>query len=499
MNNCTNSTLTPYAGEWTVRQVLHFARRTGFSLTYTELQAALTQTPQDYIQAKLNEIDAPYTIDDPMYDNNNDPFYAKDVEQSGTKALWGADAWSCYLPGGGPPDNTDIPSCTPFDNLFAQHNPDWSGGENEPHSYMVRTRRAIYDGEWMGNLSKQGLRQKMILFWSNHFVIQSGESIGPAKVHEYYKTIEQYAFGDFKEFTRAIGKTIAMLQYLNGANNSADNLNENYARELYELFTLGVNNGYTQEDIIETAKAFTGWTYNPRSYPMEPYFEDWAHPHQDGQKTVFGQTIQRTGDERGLEYDDVIDVLFAQRSNEIATFICGEIYKLFVGYDIVDSIIDEMKITFLNNNFNIRPVVEQLLFSEHFFDEHNICTKVKSPIDLLLSFAKDMNIDIEQVVDFEYAHSPNNPNYTIGQELSLVTIASEVAGWLRGTGRDIKWKHILLCGASRIGQTLFYPPNVAGWPGDKSWINANALTELWYVFDRYVQILLTLCFGWIGK
>jgi len=313
MNNCTNSTLAPYTGEWTALQVLHFARRSGFSLTYTELQAALTQTPQIYIQAKLNEIDDPYIIDDPMYDNDNDPFFTKDAGQSDTKALWGNDAFSCYGPGD-VPDYVGL-DCTPFDALFAQHNPNWSSGD-ENHSYIARTPAAIYDGEWMGNLFKQGLKQKMILFWSNHFVVQSGNNIGAVKLHEYYKTIEQYAFGDFKEFTRAIGKTLAMLEYLNGADNNANNLNENYARELYELFTLGVNNGYTQEDIVETAKAFTGWTYHGRAYPMEPYFEEWNVPHWYGEKTVFGQIIHRPGEEH-LEYDDVIDALFAQRSNEI--------------------------------------------------------------------------------------------------------------------------------------------------------------------------------------
>jgi len=174
-----------------------------------------------------------------------------------------------------------------------------------------------------------------------------------------------------------------------------------------------------------------------------------------GEKTVFGQIIHRPGEEH-LEYDDVIDALFAQRSNEIAGFICTEIYKFFVGYCVVDSIIEEMKTTFLNNNFNIRLVVEQLLLSEHFFDEHNIGTKIKSPIDALLSLAKDLNLDMDTPVN-------------VGLELK--TITSEVGYWFSVTGREIKWKHVLLCGAS-------------------GWLNAGSLTTFWDIFDHYMNAIL---------
>jgi len=134
-----------------------------------------------------------------------------------------------------------------------------------------------------------------------------------------------------------------------------------------------------------------------------------------------------------------------------------------------------MKTTFLNNNFNIRLVVEQLLLSEHFFDEHNIGTKIKSPIDALLSLAKDLNLDMDTPVN-------------VGLELK--TITSEVGYWFSVTGREIKWKHVLLCGASDMGQSLFYPPNVAGWPGDQSWLNAGSLTTFWDIFDHYMNAIL---------
>lgn len=465
MANCTTTSLTPYTGTWDIRHILHFARRTGFSLTNNELQTALSQDPQTYIQGKLNEID--------LSPNLPHPFYAENGN------LWGADAWTCYNPGEEPEYITL--DCAPFHAKFDEHNPDWDG--TWLHSYVARTIAAIYDGDWLGNMYVQGLKQKMILFWSNHFVIETDDSINKAVIHEYYKTLEQYAFGNFKDFVSAIGKTIGMMSYLNGKDNTKDNLNENYARELYELFTLGVNNGYTQTDIEETARAFTGWTFSGRAYPLIPYFDEWQHVI--GNKTVFGQTISRPTGEEELEYDDVIDLLFQERSDQIAGFICTEIYKFFIGYNVVNSIIDDLKTTFLNNNFELQPVIEQILKSEHFFDEYNISTKIKSPTDLLISFAKDLNLDVEMAINFEYG----SPNYTISESIELKTIASEVYYWLGATGREMKWKHVLLCGAAEMGQSLFNPPNVAGWPSDQSWLSANYLTTFWNIFDNYIQLI----------
>jgi len=300
----------------------------------------------------------------------------------------------------------------------------------------------------------------------------------PQSVHEYYKTIATFGFGNFKDFVKAIGKTTAMLNYLSGRQNTKTNLNENYARELYELFTLGINNGYTQTDIVETAKAFTGWTFDIHRYPMTAYFNHWDHVPQA--KTIFGQPVNRSQNDWALEYDDVIDILFEQRADQIAEFICTEIYKFFVSYDVDANIINGLKNTFLNNStkFEILPVLTELFKSEHFFDEHNIGSKIKSPADTLLNFAKEINIDLEI--------TPDRTNTS----LNLTTITSEVSYWLPTTNREIQWKHILLCGMSQMGQCLFQPPNVAGWPGDKSWLNANSITTFWSIMDNYIQTIL---------
>jgi len=338
MSNCTNCTTTdlaPYtAGTWETRQVLHFARRTGFGLTFNELQAAVAQNPQTYIQNKLNQIDS--------FSNIPPEFYTE----------WSYGDFGCYNDSSAP-GSTSEQDCPDKYALFIAHNPDWNRVQDigVSHTYAFDTLAALHDGDWVARMHTQGLKQKMVLFWSNHFVTGIGvrRIINQGMVHVYYRTLEQYAFGNFKEFTRDIGKTIAMLKYLDGTNNTATNINENYARELFELFTLGENNGYTQNDIEQAAKAFTGWQFSVHDSPLVASFIDYQH--FGGNKTVFGQPIARPLDQADMEYDDVIDILFEQRSDEIATFICTEIYKFFIGHNVVDSIIDEMKTTFLNSNF----------------------------------------------------------------------------------------------------------------------------------------------------
>lgn len=476
MSNCTTTNLNPYNGVWDKKQIQHFAKRTGFGLSNAELQAALQVTPQEYVESRLNELNnIPLTT----FEGQEDPFY-KD---------WSDYYWDCYQYTDGYASynsvaNNEPAVCDSLGNLFDEHNPDYTQGESIYGKYAKRAILSIiYDSTWLENMFTYGLKYKLNLFWANHFVVEA-VGLKPQSVHEYYKTIATFAFGNFKDFVKAIGKTTAMLNYLSGRRNTKTNLNENYARELYELFTLGVDNGYTQNDIVETAKAFTGWTYNIHNYPMIANFN--SGEHEGGVKTIFNQTVNRPQSDWALEYEDVIDILFEQRASQIAEFICTEIYKFFVSYDVDTNIINGLKNTFLNNNtkFEILPVLNQLLKSEHFFDDHNISSKIKSPIDALLNFAKEININLETVVEIGY--DTDNPYVN----LALSTLDTNVSWWLSATGFQQRWKHVLLCGISQIGQNLFQPPNVAGWPGDKSWLNANSITTFWDIMDNYIQIIL---------
>ncbi len=246
--------------------------------------------------------------------------------------------------------------------------------------------------------------------------------------------MQTYALGNFKDFVHAVGISPAMLIYLNGEYSTRQSPNENYARELYELFTLGQDNGYTQEDIVETARALTGW-YNDDHTSGK--FDAILHDHDS--KTIFGQT-------GNWGYDEVIDILFEQRGDLIASYICSKLYRFFVYEEVNDQIVGELANTLMQSNWEIAPVLRQLFKSQHFFDQEATAIQIKSPIQLI---AQQLN---ELEVPYEYY------------------------------GLEYFW------GVTNLGQQLYDPVDVAGWPGHRKWISTSRLSDRWRVME-YVHYL----------
>ncbi|MCG8332645.1 MAG: DUF1800 domain-containing protein [Chitinophagales bacterium] len=385
--NCATGTLAPYVpsgdAPWNKQRVIHLFRRMGFSASLAEIEAALSQNPS--------------TLIDNIIDNA--------ISLPPSPAPEWAD-WSIS-------DYTD----------FAQQ---------QPEQIIEQIL------SWIKNMMNDGFREKMTLFWHNHFVTQFEVYTCPSWMFDYYRILQENALGNFRDFTHTIGTSPAMLVFLNGVQSTVLDPNENYARELYELFTLGQDNGYTQNDIVETARALTGWNgflelCGPIGYlPIA---------HDDGEKTIFGQT-------GNWGYDDVHDILFTERTEEIAGFICGKLYRAFIHPQEDEVIVNGLAQTFLDNNFDIVPVLRQLFKSEHFFDAYNIGTIVRSPIEVFLNFLKEGS--------FPY----NDEGLTI-------------AGYL----------------AADLGQTLYNPPDVAGWPGNRTWIDSNTLTGRWQGVDYFTYTL----------
>lgn len=311
----------------------------------------------------------------------------------------------------------------------------WSFDDYDDFAAESPLQRTFLYKQFMLDMLNNGLRDKMTLFWSNHFVTELQVYNCPSYMWQYYTLLQQHALGNFKTFVQEIGLTPAMLIYLNGFENTSDEPNENYARELYELFTLGENNNYTQTDIVETARALSGYV-GITAYCGEISFVEADHDAEE--KTIFGQ-IGNWG------YQDVIDILFEQRADEIAGHICKKLYQFFVAHNVDDTIIDEMKTTFIDNDFEIAPVLRQLFKSEHFFDEDIIGVQIKSPMELALSFVTETGF-------------------------SLNDEALEGLAYLN----------------SVLGQVLFDPVDVAGWQGDHDWINASTLTGRWLTIEYYV-------------
>jgi uncharacterized protein (DUF1800 family) len=324
---------------------------------------------------------------------------------------------------------------------------DWNNSnypeDDEQRGQIIRSQQEEYKLAYTNSLLENNLRDRLSFFWSNHFVTELDVYNCNSFLYYYINCLQRNAIGNFKTFVSEIGLTSAMLYYLDGVYNNGDNPNENYARELYELFTLGEGNGYTEQDIIETAKALSGYVERGELGCEQVVFD--ASKFNTGNKTIFG----RTGN---WGYDDVIDILFEERANEIGYFICKKLYEFFVHPDSTDeannakTIIDGLTTTFIGNNFELAPVLGQLFKSQHFFDDEAIGVIIKSPFDLYLNFIKETS----------FSHNAT----TIGSAINY---------------------------SEMLGQDLFDPFDVAGWQRNRDWINTNFMIGRWLTMETIID------------
>ena len=295
--------------------------------------------------------------------------------------------------------------------------------------------------DWVGRMYYGGLHERMTLFWHNHFVTEI-ESYARLAVfaYRYLTTLRTHALGNFKAFVHAMGLDPAMLFYLNGRQNRVGQPNENYARELLELFTMGITSGqgqnnYTQQDIEEIARALTGWVVDPRQ--LDSRFV--PNRFDEGVKTFLG----RTG---AFGYDDVIDILFEERPQEIAAFISRKLYRAFVYAAPDEALVAQMAQVFLENDFELVPLLRTLFQSAHFHDEETVGAQIKPPIVLLTGFLREL-------------HVQNIPEdaFLILDRISLL-----------------------------LEQALFDPPDVSGWDGHHDWLTTTTLPSRWL----YTELIL---------
>jgi uncharacterized protein (DUF1800 family) len=272
-----------------------------------------------------------------------------------------------------------------------------------------------YSQAWLKRLNEptEALNERMTLFWVNHFVCRD-QVIYYAM--QYYNLLRANALGNFKDFIKQVAKAPSMMKYLNTNTNSKDHPNENFARELLELFTLGEGQ-YSEKDIKEAARAFTGYGSKlDGSFILRP------KQHDFGNKEFMGWSADLNG-------DDIVNIICAKR--ESAHFICSKLYAYFVNTQLNEEHIEEMTDVFFKD-YDIRNLMRFMLTADWFYDEENIGTKIKSPVDLLSS--------VYRVVPFQF----EKPR----QQLFVQRL---------------------------LGQSLMEPPNVAGWPGGRHWINTNTL------------------------
>ena len=278
---------------------------------------------------------------------------------------------------------------------------------------MIRVRDLNH--AWIERMmnSDEILRERMVLFWANHFVCRDNNVFF---IQKFNNTLRRHALGHFGDFIKAVSKEPAMLKYLNNKQNTKWSPNENFAREMMELFTLGTGH-YSEADIKESARAFTGYFHG-----FKGEFILRAKQHDFGIKSFMGKRGKFQG-------DDIIDIILEKP--DCARFICRKIYRYFVNENVDEGHIDSMMKVFYPS-YRIDRLIAFVLKSDWFYDDRNIGTKIKSPIELL--------VGINQIVPITFK---NKSQYHILQKL--------------------------------LGQVLLDPPNVAGWQGGKSWININTM------------------------
>lgn len=418
------SGLEPYAGSWGIPEAAHLLRRTTFGAKYVDVKRLAAMTPE----AAITEIMTPFMGDFPKPVND-------------------------YFE-----DSTD-PDVAPGETYIGA---EWNDDVEGARIWSLKNwwlRRQINQDTTIG--------EKMILFWHNHIPIQFFDVFWVNWNYDYLNKLYTNCLGNFRTMIREMTIDTAMLFYLNGQQNSKEEPDENFARELQELFCIGKGPDakFTEEDVQAMARVLTGWRYNWGT--KEVSFATWAHDTEDKQLSPFYNNAVisgRSGQAGREELDDLLDVIFD--NNEVAAFVCRKIYRFFVYHDIdVDTeanVIQPLAEIFRNNDYEIQPVMEALVGSQHFFDAANRGAMIKSSIDYQVALCREFNVkfpDISELAD----------NY-------------EMSG-------------IMMYFLELLQQSPGDPPNVAGWPAyhqlpqfDKQWVSTGTLPKRLQISDLLIFV-----------
>lgn len=411
--------LDEYSGIWTSTQARHLLRRTIFGPSVQMVDNSLNFG----LNGTIDALFAPLSIPAPPLKSIPDGTGNNQLNDPG--ATYGQ-TWV---------------NAAPFPNI------------NPPmlRNRILRSRsKSLYSWTVLQmHYSGLSITEKMTLFWHNHFVV--ADATIAHREYVYYSLLRNLAIGNFKEITKHITIDPSMLIYLSGGENTNVAPNENYSRELLELFTIGKGplvgpgdySNYTEQDVVEMAKVLSGWRVLQISDPDTLTAQYAANRHTPGPKQLSHRFNNAVIAENGAqEYSDLIDVIFQQA--ECSRFIIRKLYRWFVNYemdsDIETNIIEPLALILRSNNYDIAPALRVLLKSEHFFA--STACMIKSPIDLMMSASRGLDINPPQGnIEQEYDHA----------------------------------YHIYIM-SSDAEQALFYHPNVAGW---KAYYQEPQYYKLW--------------------
>jgi len=413
--------LDEYTGAWTTTEAVHLLKRTLFGVKVDDLNYFLALSMSQAVDQLLMPSPAPATV--PLNSYSSD----------GYTDPTGVAAWDTWI-------NT---------------------GVDYPDSDMNEKRLESLKCWWIGQLlnENRSIHEKLTLFWHNHFAVDTRlhlEDIPARPWYDYYLILRSNALGNMKQLVREMTLSPAMLCFLNGNTNKKTSPNENYGRELQELYTIGKGLGshYTEDDVRAAARVLTGHTVDSS---FNYLFDVAGHDDQNKEfSNFYGSTIitGRSGSAGATELDDLLNMIF--NSPEAAKFICRKIYSFFVYYKIDDTIenniIAPLANVFRTSGYNITTVMSVLLKSEHFFNmAYSSACIIKSPLDLTLGLMREFDVKMPDPLDY----------------------GSSYSAW-----------QIILQTTTRLQQEILRIPEVAGW---YAYYEGTAYHELWINSVTYTQ------------
>lgn len=428
------SGLTPYAGAWTGAEVAHLLKRTMFGARKPDIDHFVQMDCSSAVDELLNNIQ---TVSPPLRDYG--------LLQDN---------------GGGLFDDPGVAvGQTWINDLNKLSDAGMAGAVKAARIDSLRKW-------WVGVMLNQSrsIGEKMLLFWHHHFSVQREEVDNATHLYRHHALLRNNILGNVKDLTKQVTIDPAMLIHLNGYLNSKRAPDENYARELQELFTVGKGDDslYTESDVQQAAKVLTGWRIDPNT--LTAYLDASKHDISSKTFSAFYNNTTIAGSTNGTqEVDQLIDMIFA--TQECAKFLCRKIYRWFVYYQIDDAteanVISPLADILRNNGYDIKPVLLALLKSEHFFDLSNRSCMIKSPYDFLVGTMRELNIAIPAYTDYSAGYPVFKSLYDL---------------------------------AAQMQQDLFQPPDVCGWtPYTQDpmfyelWVNSNSLPRRAAFTDRLVK------------
>ena len=383
----TYSGLNPYSGPWTELEILHLLRRATFGASKADVDLLKTKTISEAIDLLVDNPQMPTTK--PV--NSYSKVFNKPDQTVDTQGCPLGTVWVDFVP----PTN-------------------W---QSDPDLGSLEFFRAIYSlvPWWFGELinQKTHVLEKLNLFWVNQFSAVEEDFRHGKALWKYYNTIRVNSLGNYRTLIKEITIDPHMLFFLNGHYNTANAPDENYARELQELFMVGKGSGsgYTEADVQAAAKILTGWrrkTETDGTYTSS--FDSARHSSGNKQFSAFYANrliTGKTGAAGATETDELIDMIL--QTQECALYICRRLYKWFVYYKIdattEANVIAPLAEIFRSNNYDIAPVVKALLRSEHFFDAVNYGCMIKSPIEMYVGMLREFKMTLADTpIDRQYTH-----------------------------------------------------------------------------------------------